>query len=500
VAAADSTHEAFLAIRNTAKLVSSLVVVWGIGLGMRLVVPRYLGPALFGELNFADAFAATLAVAFTLGADVYIRKEISVRPEHARDFFGGVLVLRLGIALVLTAVIAAVMALSHRPPEVQRLVYIFSAAQFFVSLNAALSAMLQSHGKVGGMSVLSIATKIIWALGFLAALTLHTGLWAFAASFLASEGVETFALYALARRHIGLRLQLDSAATRALVVFGLPFYLKTAAQTAYTKMDVSFLALGADNVEVGWYGSASTLANLALLVAPLISWVLMPMYARAIARSREELFQAVRRSLELILSVSIPLSLAIAVGADVWIHLVFGASFAPAATALRILAPMFVVTYVGIVCSMALTLLDRGWSLTAIAIGGFAVNFGLNSVLIQIAIRRLGPGGGGAGCATAMLGTEVAVTTAMLVMVGRSALDRRVLTMVVKCAVGCAIAVALDRACAFLGPLRLVPAAAGYLAFVLLSRALPIGEIAGMVRGAYRRPAPDPLSNSRAPE
>jgi O-antigen/teichoic acid export membrane protein len=337
--------------------------------------------------------------------------------------------------------------------------------------------------------VLSILTKIIWALGFTAALTLHTGLWAFAVSFLASESVETFALYALARRYIGLRLRLDPVATRALLIFGLPFYLKTAAQTAYSKMDVSFLALGADNVEVGWYGSASTLANLALLVAPLISWVLMPMYARAIGRSRDDLFQAVRRSLELILSVSIPLSLAIAVGADVWVRLVFGASFVPAATALRILAPMFVVTYVGMVCSMALTLLDRGWSLTAIALGGFAVNFGLNSVLIQIALRRLGPGGGGAGCATAMLGTEVAVTAAMLVLVGRNAFDRRVLTMVVKCAVGCVIAVAIDRALDFIGPARLIPAAAGYLAFVLLSRALPIREIVGMVRGAYQRPA-----------
>jgi O-antigen/teichoic acid export membrane protein len=218
----------------------------------------------------------------------------------------------------------------------------------------------------------------------------------------------------------------------------------------------------------------------------LISWVLMPMYARAISRSREDLFQVVRRSLELILSVSIPLSLALAVGADVWIRLIFGPSFAPAATALRVLAPMFVVTYVGMVCSMALTLLDRGWSLTVIAIGGFAINFGLNSVLIQIALRRLGPGGGGAGCATALLGTELAVTAAMLLLVGRSALDRRVLTMVAKCLVGCVIAVAIDRACAFLGPLRLVPAAAGYLAFVLLSRALPIKEIVGMVRGAYQ--------------
>jgi hypothetical protein len=88
-----------------------------------------------------------------------------------------------------------------------------------------------------------------------------------------------------------------------------------------------------------------------------------------------------------------------------------------------------------------------------------------------------------------MLVTELSVTVAMLALTGRDAFDRRILLMIAKCAVACVIAVAIERSLAFLGPVRLVPAAAGYLAFVVVSRALPLREMVAMVRGAYRRPS-----------
>ena len=60
----------------------------------------------------------------------------------------------------------------------------------------------------------------------------------------------------------------------------------------------ALLAGMAADSEVGWYGAASSLAGLSLLLAPLIGWVLMPLLARARARSREELDELVRRSIE----------------------------------------------------------------------------------------------------------------------------------------------------------------------------------------------------------
>jgi len=66
---------------------TGLLFTWSIALGIRVILPRHLGPSLFGTLQFADAFASTFFVLVSLGMETYIRKEVAVRPEHASDFY-----------------------------------------------------------------------------------------------------------------------------------------------------------------------------------------------------------------------------------------------------------------------------------------------------------------------------------------------------------------------------------------------------------------------------
>ena len=476
-------------MENALKLGGSLVFTWGIALYMRFWLPRHLGPARFGTLSFADAFAATFFIALSLGFDAYIRKEISVRPAHASDFFGGTLVLRVGMSLFIVAAMAISMLAMHRPPEVRRVVYVFALAQFFVTMNATLSALLHASGSVGRMSMLAIATKIVWAAGVLLAIESGVGLPGVALAYLASEAIETVVLFRLAVHHLGLVFRVDARATKAVVLLSLPYYLTAFATTTYGKLDVTLLTLAGSSREVGWYAAASAIASFSLLVTPLIGWVLMPTLARAAARSREELLERLRRSTELILSVAIPAALFVNLTSDLGVRLLFGDAFAPAGLALRILAPTFVVTYMAIVLAITLMMLERPWTLTLVSIGGLAVNVALNLVLVPPSMARLGDGGGGAGCALAMLGTELFVTSAMAFFVGRGATDRRATFAVAKSLAACAVVVGLDRLAARIGWAawaRLGLDAVAYLLVVVATGALRPGEIAGALREALR--------------
>lgn len=484
----DAPSAALLAIRNGLKLGGSLLITWSIALAMRLVVPRYLGPVRFGTLNFAEGFTMALFTVLSLGADSYIRKEIALRPGHASDFFGGTFVLRAAMTLGLFGVIALVMSAAGRTPEVRFVVFLYAAAQFFVTANATLSAMLHAKGHVGGMSVLAIATKIVWAGGVLAALATRADLWAYAASYLASEAVETVVLFLLAQRHLSLLFRVDLLATKAMVIACLPFYIGLFASTAYGKLDVSLIEFMVGTEEVGWYGAASAIAGLTLLVTPLIGWVLMPMFARAFARSREEFNEQIRRSLQLILMVAIPASLMITLGADVWIHLLFGSAFAPAVLALRILACMFVLTYVAIVYSMVL-IMERPWALTWISVGGLGVNLLLNLSLIHLGMRLFGRGGAGAASAAAMLGTEIFVSGCMMGVVGRAAFDHRSLVATAKCLAAYGCVTVVHCLLAPLGPLRLGIDGALYLALILVSGALRLPDLLGAATLIIRRRA-----------
>jgi O-antigen/teichoic acid export membrane protein len=473
--------EIFLAVRNALKLGASLVCTWGIALAVKLIVPRYLGPDSFGELTFADGFTATFFVALTLGIDLYIRREVSVRLEHATEFFGGVLAVRVAIAAALFVSMAVLMHVTHRPAPVRALVYLFGVAQFFISINATLSAILHSASRVDGLSIIAAITKLGWAAGCAAAICFGTGLWLFPAALLAGEVVECAVLYRLARRHAHLRLRLDWHATRRALSAAFPFYLSAAAYLAYSRIDVSLLEVLANDREVGFYGAAQTFSSLTMALTPLLAWVYMPLLARAVARSREEFYELLRRELEYTLVAAIPLSAAIALGADLWVSLAFGERFAPAAHALRFLGPMAAVTYVAFVVAACATLLDRGWRLTLISVLGLPVNVALNLVLIPFGLRMLGrEGGGGAGAALASLGTELFVAAAMLATIGRDALDRRVLATTCKMLGVCAFTSVVDVSLSSLAPARRV--ALDALVFVGLAIALRAVDAQSIVR------------------
>ena len=476
--------DTLLATRNALKLGVSLLFTWGIALAMRFWLPRHLGPERFGALSFADAFAATFFVALGLGLDPYVRKEVSLRPAHASDFFGGMFVLRIGAAAAVIAAMGVSMEAAHRPPEVRRVVYLFAFAQFFVTTNATLSALLQAKGSVDGASMLAIATKIVWALGVLAAIAVGVGLWGLAVAYVLSEVIESVALFVLARRHLPLAFRVDVGATKAIVLLCLPHYLNTVATTAYGKLDVTLLELADGSREVGWYAAASSIASCCLLATPLIGWVMMPTLARAASRSRGELFARIHRSTELILTVAIPAAVFLDLGSDLAVRFLFGAAFAPAGLALRILAPTFVVTYVAIVFAVTLVMLDRAWTLAAISLAGLVVNVLLNLALVPRTRAWLGDGGGGVGCALALLGTEVFVTSAMVSFVGRGALDRRTFATVAKSLAAGVVAVGVDRFAAPLGWTRLALAGVAYLIVVVATGALRPSEIAGVLTAA----------------
>ncbi|MGH7296841.1 MAG: oligosaccharide flippase family protein, partial [Polyangiaceae bacterium] len=203
IADVDAPSATLLAIRNGLKLGASLLFTWGIALGIKILLPRFLGPSLFGDINFADGFTTAAFILLSLGSDAYIRKEVAVRPSHATDFYGGTFVLRIGLAVCVLGGMALVLKATGRSADLWGLVMLYGVTQFFVNANGTLSAILHAKGRVGAMSVLAVATKVIWAVGVLAAMATHAGLWAYAASYLASESVETVVLYWLAREHVG---------------------------------------------------------------------------------------------------------------------------------------------------------------------------------------------------------------------------------------------------------------------------------------------------------
>jgi O-antigen/teichoic acid export membrane protein len=485
----DAAQDRRVSLRNAVKLAASLAFTWTIALGTRFVLPRHLGPSRFGDFSFAEAFTATFFVALSLGIDTYVYREVARRPAHASEFFGSVVAARGLLAALLLPVMALVLHLTHPGGGPLLLVALFAATQLLVAMNGTFQALLHARATVDGLSVATVLAKLVWALGIGAAVVLGGGAWAFVVAALASEALKAGALWVLARRHLALRFRIDVAAGRRALAASVPFYVNAIVLAVFSKLDVSILAMRAGAAEVGYYGVANTIAALALVAAPILGSVFYPLISRAAARSDAELTELVRRGLEIVIALAVPVTLGIVLGAELVIRVLFGAPYAPAALALAILAPMMLLTYVNIVCAVTLNVLGRTWTVALATAIGIVLDAALNLGLLGPAMRLLDrPGAGGAACALAMVASEALVTIALLRAVGRLVFDRQGATRAARSLAAGAVMCGAHLLLAGLGPARLAADAAVYLAAAFALRALTLSDVAALRDLVARRP------------
>lgn len=499
--------DAHTSLRNAVKLGSSLVVTYGIALVMRMVLPRYLGPESFGRYNWADGFSGAFFVLSALGLDVYIRKEVSVRREHASEFFGGTLLLQVVLAGLLIAGMYGVMSAGDEPPEVRALALLLAGYQFFFRLNAILAAVLHAHEKVDGLSVAHILMKCLWGGGLLLVVLLRLPLPWLAAPFIAAEVFKVVFLFYLTHRHAGLRMRVDARSTWLALGAAAPFFINEAALATNGRVDVSILGLVANKTEVGYYGAVWGIAGMTMLLSPILGWVLLPMMSRA-AGHAEDFTRILRRGLEGVVSVSVPVTLALALGSDTWVRLMIGEAYLPAAPVLRLLAPIFVLTYVATVCGSWLMAASRTWTLTLTSILAALLNPVLNLLLVPRWLQWLGPAGGASATAVSLATCEVIVTAILLYAIGSRAWDARSLGVLGKTLGVCAAVtlvhvllgrVGLDERNLVRGLARLVVDGGVYVALVLATGAVRRDEVLGLVRQVRERRAARAAPSLSAP-
>jgi len=466
-----SRREGLLALRNAAKLASSMILTWGVALVVTFKLPKYLGPSMFGHYRFGDQFAMSAAVFLSLGVDTYISREIALRPKHLSDFFGGVLVMR---ALTLLPVaIGGYLVVRPEVPHRQLAAVLFSGAYVFYAMNQTFQQTLQAASKVSGLAVANVVAKVLWGGGTLLAVTFDAPFWMLPVPMILSEGLKAAFLYVAARDAVELELRLDFEETKKVLKVAFPFYVANVTVALGSSIDVPWLAkilADKESPEVGWYGAAKQIAALSALLSPIMSGVLIPMMSRAKARDELEFYRILRRGLEAVFVISIPLTLILALGAEYWIHVTIKDKFLNAAGSLRWLAPTFVFAYANVLLWLALMILDRSWVIMVVSIAGMA----LLPILIQIAVpiyAPLGPGFAGQGVAMALTTRELVIALVFLAVLRDKALDRRGFTSLLKSLGFCVVVSLLDRALvarAFHPLLRLTVDAAAYGALAVV--------------------------------
>jgi O-antigen/teichoic acid export membrane protein len=444
-------------VRNGLKLGGSLLVTWSVALIVKLQVPAHLGPVRQGHFGFAESFAAIFFSFLGLGVETYVTKEVAVRHQHASDFVGGVFALRILLAVVVCAAMAVTLQVTGRSGEIELAAVVFGATQLLININATLAAVLQAAARVGRLAIANIGAKFIWGVGVLVGLHYGVSLYLLALPMLASELLRTVVLVPAARIVAGLRYRIDLSALCTVLVLSFPFFVNTIAISFGNNLGVSVLEfIRKDEREVGWFAASMNLGSLAMLLHPLIAWVVMPMLSRAHARSPEEMTLILRRTIEGVVVIIAPITTIISVGSAIFLRAAFGEKYLPATTGLSILSLMFLMTYLNIILATSLIINNRSWTVTVTSLGSIVVTAGFMVIFVPAGRLMLGTGGECAGAAAAVIAGEACVNVAMLRATQYTPLDGRNISVLFK-SVACSVSVILaDRLWRSVGPARLV--------------------------------------------
>ncbi len=436
--------EGRMAVKNATTLGASLVITTAVGFFVSLYFQARLGPSASGRIAGAEGMAATTLVVLAFGLDNYARKEVAIRPAHAREFVPGTMLVRLLATVPVTALVMAAMSLLGRSREVVVLIALFGLVRFLVQSNELLAGCLHAVGSVRGLSRQNLLTKFAWGIAIVGLLVTGFGVYSVPLGWIVGESLKFIGLARRAGRELQVWSQPRTQEVVPVLRRSVPFLSSSVLTALAMVLDVTMMQFLANDGELGYYRFAQSLLLLVLIVATVMPWVLLPMASKAAGRSKAALGEVMRRSVGSVMAMAIPLCVLLSLNADTLIHTV-APKFAPSIPALRILAITAIGTYLTMVCATFLQAQGRTW--VGVRIGVLVV--GLDAVLVLVFVpmgwKHFGVGGAGTTAALAILTAELVGTVVVIWYLGPQAWDLTAVRLVRNVVLGTIPVVLFDR-------------------------------------------------------
>jgi O-antigen/teichoic acid export membrane protein len=350
-----------------------------------VVMARELGDTGFGVFTLGLSVATLVTVFGGFGQDGILTREVARDHERVHLYFANTLAVKALLvlpAVALTAAATFALGVDAETRDVILLLGIAIAAELFT---ATCLAVFQAYERIGFLPVVMITQRLVTAIVGVAALLAGAGVVAVSAIYLGGS-VLALALAAilLFRRVVRPRLEIDVALFWPLMRVALPVGIAGVFGTILFRVDITILAAFESDSVVGDYGAAFRLFEATLFLSWAVGTALYPVLSRLRPDSNPSSGLVFERGLKLALAATLPLGVSAALVGEPLVTFIYGADFAPAGDALRLLAPAIALYPVTHLAGVLLLSQDRQIALAAVHGIVAAVNVAANVVLIWL--------------------------------------------------------------------------------------------------------------------
>ncbi|MEP7242592.1 MAG: oligosaccharide flippase family protein [Gammaproteobacteria bacterium] len=395
---------------NMAFAVGGRVISALIGLAITGLVTRHLGAELFGIYRTASAWAVLGCTLANLGLSVVCLREISRPGADITRIIGTALTLRFitaALSIVVLTVVFMQVPLAHMgdPLRLAHAVTIAGIGTMATLGNELVVTIFQSAlaqrratiAELSGGAVTLVLTLVVIYMG---------------GSLLGLMGAATGGLImtllisvVLAESIAPVRPRLDIALAGSLLVLGIPLFMSDIVGMVTLRLDTVALSLFSTPTEVGYYGVANKLREVAVKLPYMFAAFLMPLLVRSMGDLREFNLR-LSNSLVAVWVFAVSVMLAMGCFGDVILHLLAGRGFAESTSVVQITGIALAAGSLSAVLQMGVLARDRA---------GQVLNAHIISAVVAIAgYYLLIPRWGAAGTAWAVAAGESAFMLRLL--------------------------------------------------------------------------------------
>ena len=376
------------------------------GVVVAVLLTRALGDEGFGQWSTALAIVQIAAYVGEFGLEQVAVRHAAADRARERDWIGGLVTLRLAIAVPVTAGCALVQLLVADSDEMRATGLLLTGTLLLAPLSSTRAAFQLRVRNDLSVAVVTV-NSVLWTAAVVAIAAGDGSMVAYAAVFLGSAAISTAVGVWLAVRMARPRLRGSRPMWRELARIGVPVGIAGMLVTGYVKLDQILLFALAGPEDAGLYGSVYRILDQAQFVPIALMTTLFPMIAAAWPANPDRARRLSQLVAEYLVMISLPVLGFTIVASEPLVVLLFGEEFADAGQALPILMAAFVVICFGYLAGHLVIVLELQ--------GLFLRNAAIALVFNVVANLILIPPYGFVAAAWVTLATEVLVTALTLV-------------------------------------------------------------------------------------
>lgn len=277
---------------NISWLFFDKILKMALGLFVVLWLARYLGPELFGQLNFASALIAIFGVIAALGLKGIVVRDLVDDPQHSNETLGSAFVLKLlGAIAVYACLLITIILLKPDDELTKSIVAILGLTMLFKSseiIHFWFESQVNSKYVVWVENTIFIfisSLKIV-CLWQQASLIVFVYLMAFESALVA---VALMFVYAKVEQS-PFYWKATLARTRSLLKDSWPLIISSAAWIVYTRIDQIMIGQMLNHEAVGQYSAATKLSEIVNIIPMMIAFSIIPAISK-LRKTDNDLYQ-----------------------------------------------------------------------------------------------------------------------------------------------------------------------------------------------------------------